>query len=292
MLLAGGGPSSPDPRVLAAMALPVIGQFDPCFTDIMDEVKQLARQTFVTQSEWCFVVSAPRSAGLQAVLNSLPDGTPLQVVRAGAGPDLRARADECHARGELVVVDASAVLGGQELRVDAWGIDVCIAGTDACLGGPAGLCLVTYSDRVQEHMRARTAPPRSNYLDLLQLQAYWSPERLNHHTAPTSLIYGLREGLRVVLEEGLESRWKRHQCVADALAAGFDALQLKYRAEPPTFVVEVEAGAFDVCRRLREEFDVHVRQAGERALRIGLTGADAQRPAAARLLSAMGDVLA
>src|SRR6266516_992790 len=70
-LLAGGGPSSPHPRVLRALGLPVIGQFDPAFTAIMDDVMRFARQTFLTSNERCFAVSGLASAGLEAVLNTL-----------------------------------------------------------------------------------------------------------------------------------------------------------------------------------------------------------------------------
>src|SRR5260370_29900217 len=82
-LLAGGGPSSPDPRVLRALATPLIGQFDPDFTAIMDDVVQLARQTFLTTNERCFAVSGAASAGLEAVLNSvLEDGDQIAIARA------------------------------------------------------------------------------------------------------------------------------------------------------------------------------------------------------------------
>jgi aspartate aminotransferase-like enzyme len=290
MLLAGGGPNSPDPRVLQAMALPVIGQFDPAFTHVMDDVAQLARDAFLTRNRACFALSAPRMAGLSAILNTLPDGTAVHM--ASASGDLRQLADAWHARGELLVVDATPVLGACELRVDDWNIDVCIAATDYALGGPPGLCLMTFSDRVADHMRARATPPRSNYLDLLQVQAYWSPERLNHHTAPTSLLYGAREALRVLVEEeGLEPCWARHQQVARALADGFDALDLSYRAEPPAFIVDVPQAAA-TRKVLREAFDIHVAQAGETALLIGLVGHTAQLAAAVRVLTALRCVLA
>src|SRR5947209_7778791 len=82
-LLAGGGPSSPHPRVLRALGLPVIGQFDPAFTAVMDDVMQLARQTFLTSNERCLAVSGLAAAGLEAVLNSvIEDGD--QVAIAGA----------------------------------------------------------------------------------------------------------------------------------------------------------------------------------------------------------------
>ena len=68
--------------------------------------------------------------------------------------------------------------------------------------------------------RGAGAPIRSNYLDLTQIDRYWSPERLNHHTAPTTMVYGLREALGIVLEEGLDARIARHRAAGAAMAAG------------------------------------------------------------------------
>src|SRR4029450_5554194 len=66
-----GGPSTPDDRVLLALTTPVIGQFDPAFTAVMDEVMQLARAVFLTQNTRCFPISALPSAGLEALFNTL-----------------------------------------------------------------------------------------------------------------------------------------------------------------------------------------------------------------------------
>src|ERR671932_2178644 len=70
-LLASGGPSTPDERVLRALATPVIGQFDPDFTAVMDDVMVLARQLFLTRNARCFPVTGLGWAGLEAVLNTL-----------------------------------------------------------------------------------------------------------------------------------------------------------------------------------------------------------------------------
>src|SRR5438876_11929163 len=70
-LLAGGGPSSPDPRVLRALSTPLIGQFDPEFTALMDDVMALARFALHTSNTRCFPVSGLAAAGLEALLNTL-----------------------------------------------------------------------------------------------------------------------------------------------------------------------------------------------------------------------------
>ena len=233
-VLAGGGPSSPDARVLRAMGLPVIGQFDPAFTHIMDDVMDLARRVFLTRNRRCFPVSGLASAGLEAVLNSLIE--PGDGIGIGGGTQFAETAGEIAARcgarvtsldhvdqstrlvvaplvdpgtatrldlealpsGPIKVIEATHALAASELRVDEWRIDVCVAGADHGVGAPSGMALVTYSDEVEARMHSRKQPPRTSYLDLVQLQAYWSPERLNHHTAPTSLVYGLRQALRLL----------------------------------------------------------------------------------------------
>ncbi|WP_168123158.1 alanine--glyoxylate aminotransferase family protein [Paenibacillus sp. HB172176] len=78
----------------------------------------------------------------------------------------------------------------------------------------------------------KRAPVQSNYLDLSQLQDYWSPARLNHHTESTTMLYALREGLRLVLEEGLIARFERHRLHEAAIAAGIEALGLQLYGDP------------------------------------------------------------
>ncbi len=108
---------------------------------------------------------------------------------------------------------------------------------------PSGTALITYNKRIEEIIAKRkrvekgiraesdvdgTLPPiPSNYLDLAQLQDYWSPRRLNHHTETTSAQYGVHEALRIILQEGLEARFARHILNDKALCAGLEAMGLK-----------------------------------------------------------------
>src|SRR5207249_948599 len=133
----------------------------------------------------------------------------------------------CRAYDALLVVDAVPSLGGVELPVDELELDACVSGLQKCLGGPSGMAPVTYNARAEAKLRARERPPFSNYLDLAQLADYWSSERWNHHTAPTSLVYGLREALRIIYEEGLEARVARHRAVGEALWSGLEAMGLE-----------------------------------------------------------------
>jgi aspartate aminotransferase-like enzyme len=145
------------------------------------------------------------------------------------------------------------------------------------------MSLITYSPAIEAMFQTRRNPPRTSYLDLLQLQAYWSPERLNHHTAPTSLVYGLREALRLLHTESLPETWQRHARCGRDLRAGLQTLGLEVSGDGPYAIVHLTGSAamFETRQRLRDDWEVHVRQVGPHAWRVGLLGADA-RPAAVR----------
>jgi alanine-glyoxylate transaminase/serine-glyoxylate transaminase/serine-pyruvate transaminase len=131
----------------------------------------------------------------------------------------------CHAHGALFVVDAVTSLGGLPVEVDARGIDVCYSGTQKCLSCPPGLAPLTCSERAMQVIRQRKTRCTSWYLDFMLIADYWADgKRAYHHTAPVSMLYGLREALRLVLEEGLENRFARHQRHSAALLAGLEVL--------------------------------------------------------------------
>ena len=130
----------------------------------------------------------------------------------------------------LLVVDAVTSLGGVELKVDDWGIDVCYASTQKCLACPPGLSPFTMSDRALAMMDSRKTPVQSFYLDISMLRRYWH-QRAYHHTAPVSMIFALREGLRLLMEEGLERSWQRHDLNAAGLRSGLEAMGLRLLAQ-------------------------------------------------------------
>ncbi|PYM92034.1 MAG: aminotransferase [Candidatus Rokuibacteriota bacterium] len=209
-----------------------------------------------------------------------------------------------HAHGALLVADCVVTLGGCAVAVDRWAVDVATAGTQKCLSCPSGLAPVTFNARAERVIRERRSKVRSNYLDLGQLADYWSPARFNHHTAPTSMVYGLREALRAVREEGLEARFARHRLHGDALRAGIDALGLSlFGKEPPErrlpFItpVVVPEGVDDlrVRRRLIEDFAIEIGAAfgplQGKIWRIGTMGYSAQRQNILLCLTALESVL-
>lgn len=131
----------------------------------------------------------------------------------------------CRQYHALFIVDAVTSLGGLPLEVDRWNIDITYSGTQKCLSCPPGLAPLTVNERAMSVIRSRKSPCRSWYLDFSLIADYWvSAKRAYHHTAPISMVYALREALRVIHEEGLDARVRRHQLNSRALMAGLGAL--------------------------------------------------------------------
>jgi (S)-ureidoglycine-glyoxylate aminotransferase len=204
----------------------------------------------------------------------------------------------------LFMADAVVTLGGCEVAVDRWGIDVAVAATQKCLSCPSGLAPVTYNAHAEAALESRQSLIRSNYLDLAQLARYWSPARHNHHTAPTALVYGLREALRAVQTEGLEARFARHRLHGEALRAGITALGLQlFGAEPaahrlPMMTLVVVPDGIDdrrVRHLLLQDFNIEIGAAfgplQGRVWRIGTLGYSASRQNILLCLAALEAVL-
>lgn len=273
------GPVEAHPGVLRQMTQPILGQFDPEFLKLMDEIKEMIKVPFGTTNKQAFAIDGTSRSGLEAALFALIEpGDKVLVPAFGRFAYLlgeicqRAQAEiiwlekdwnspfepsdviaaikehqpkivamvhgetanaqmqpleeigaYCRENDVFFVVDMVATYGGIELKVDDWHVDIAIAGTQKCLSVPSGMSLITYNTRVEEYIQPRYQKElglgsdeqsdryvRSNYLDLTQLQRYWGPERINHHTEATSMIYALHEGLRLLLLEGIENVYARH----------------------------------------------------------------------------------
>lgn len=199
-----------------------------------------------------------------------------------------------HDAGALLLVDCVTSLGGCPVAVDEIGIDAAYSGTQKCLSCPPGLSPLTMSERAMEVVRARKSKPRSWYLDLGLIGAYFENQRLYHHTAPVSMIYALAESLSIVLEEGLEDRFVRHERNHHALLAGLAALGVKAAAQEGHRLwmlnsVEVPGGIDEAALRRRLLLD-HGIEIGAglgplagKVWRIGLMG-ESSRPANVRRL--------
>jgi alanine-glyoxylate transaminase/serine-glyoxylate transaminase/serine-pyruvate transaminase len=208
----------------------------------------------------------------------------------------------CRRHGALLIVDAVTSLGGVPVQVDAWGIDACYSGTQKCLSCPPGLAPLTLSPRALEALKARKTKVQSWYLDMSMIADYWTEgKRAYHHTAPISMVYALREALRLVMEEGLEARFARHRRHSAALMAGLATLGCEPQAQagrrlPTLNCVRVPSGVdeADVRKSLLAEFGIEIGGglgplAGQ-VWRIGLMGESSRHEHVVTLLSALEQI--
>ncbi|MEN1679613.1 MAG: alanine--glyoxylate aminotransferase family protein [Planctomycetota bacterium] len=141
-------------------------------------------------------------------------------------------AEATHKHGGLLVMDCVTSLTGMPVEIDAWGVDAAYSGTQKCLSCPPGLAPVTLSERAMQKAGSRKSPCNSWYLDLSLVGNYWGGSRAYHHTAPVNMNFALHEALRLVLEEGLEARWQRHQDAHTRLKAGLEERGFQYASDP------------------------------------------------------------
>jgi alanine-glyoxylate transaminase/serine-glyoxylate transaminase/serine-pyruvate transaminase len=208
----------------------------------------------------------------------------------------------CREHDALLMMDAVTSLGCVPVRLDDWGVEAVYSCSQKGLGCPPGLSPVSFSPRAVEAMEKRKAKVQSWYLDLSLIRKYLGPERIYHHTTPISMNYALHEGLRLVLEEGLETRWNRHQRNHRALKAGFLALGMHYTAAeghqlPQLNAVRIPAGVDDVSLRkmLLSEFGIEIGGGlGDlkgKAWRIGVMGYNSRSGVVLTLLAALEQCL-
>jgi alanine-glyoxylate transaminase/serine-glyoxylate transaminase/serine-pyruvate transaminase len=338
-LLLGPGPCDAHPRVLRAMAAPLLGHLDPDFLGIMNNVQNMLRAVYQTQNPVTFPVSATGMAGMETCfVNLVEPGDPvvvcvvgffgqrmveianrtgaqvtvlerpwgevfdlqqiretLQKVRpkllaivqaetsTGAWQPLEGLGALCHEFEALLLVDAVTSLACIPLAVDDWQIDAIYSCSQKGLGCPPGLSPVSFSPRAVETFSKRKTKVQSWYFDVNLVEHYWDSDRFYHHTGPISMVYAIYEGLRLVLEEGLEARWARHRRNHEALKAGLKALGLTYTANekhqlPQLNAVRIPAGADDLAvrKRLLTQFGIEIGGGlGDfkgKAWRIGLMG--------------------
>ena len=237
-----------------------------------------------------------RHPGLKAV------GVVHAETSTGVLSDMKELVDVIHEPGALAIVDAVTSLGGHEVRMDDWGIDVCYSATQKCLGAPPGLAPISLSPAAMDVVAKRPSKVQSFYFNLKDLEAYWNQTRAYHHTSPINMTYALREALRMMMEEGQENRINRHARVAAALRAGAEALGLSLLAEEghrlnPLTTLSIPQGIEDakVRRALLNGYDIEIGgglgELAGKAWRVGLMGESARERNVFALLSALETIL-
>jgi alanine-glyoxylate transaminase/serine-glyoxylate transaminase/serine-pyruvate transaminase len=356
--LLGPGPSMAAPRVLRAMATPLVGHLDPAFLKLMDENQALLQYAFQTHNRLTIPISGTGSAAMEAaVVNMIEPGDEVlvlvngyfgarlaeMVARQGANLRILTRpwgevftaaevaaalterpakvvglvqaetstgalqplpeiAALVHAQGGIVIVDAVTSLGGVELKVDEWDLDVVYSCSQKCLSCPPGLGPITLGPRAEAILAARQSKVPNWYLDLTMVQKYWGKERTYHHTAPISANYALHEGLRLVAEEGIEASWARHlrnaQLFWDGLAdLGLSCWVAEGERIPSLTTVRVPADVDEAVVRGRLLSDYNIEIAGGlgelkgKVWRVGLMGFSSRPENIVLLLGALARVL-
>jgi alanine-glyoxylate transaminase / serine-glyoxylate transaminase / serine-pyruvate transaminase len=274
------------------------------FAERMREIAlRVGAEAITVGGAWGVPVQAEE---VDAALREHPEAKVVGVVHvetsAGLLQPLAEIGDVCRAHGALYLVDAVASLGGTPLEIDEWGIDVCYSGSQKCLSAPPGLAPITFSPKAVETRTNRVSSPRSFYLDVLFIAQYMvGHARLYHHTAPISSLYALHEALRIVLEEGVEARWARHQEVGTGLQAaleerGFVQVPPEGYRSPQVIAVRLPQGVDDSYRpRLRDEYGIDIAGGlGEFAgkiWRFGLMGESCSHENVKALLHALDQLL-
>ncbi len=122
------------------------------------------------------------------------------------------------------VVDGVSIIGGEELHMDKWGIDVCVTGAQKALAAPPGISPIAISPKAKKYMIAN--PPPTFYFNLARYFKYYDDTKETPFTPALPLLYAYREALDIILEEGMEARVKRHRTCSDALYSGLSAMGL------------------------------------------------------------------
>lgn len=234
-------------------------------TRMSDIVGRLGGELTRLDFEW------GRAVDPEVVRNAVKGKSPklVAVVHAetstGVSTPLEDLSKIAHDAGALFLVDAVTSLGGMEVAVDSWGIDAIYSGTQKCLSCPPGLSPISLSQAALKVLDSRKTPVASWYLDMSMVRNYWGGDRKYHHTAPINMIFGLREALRIVAEEGLEARFARHRLNHLALVAGIEAMGLSMlvpEAErlPMLNTVRIPEGADDAKVRgtLLRQFGIEI----------------------------------
>ncbi len=220
--------------------IPVIGRFGHLLCEIAQRVGAEVKTIDIEWGEVCSPEQVEKAIKqYQPKLLATVQGDTSTTMNQ----PLKEMGEICERHGVLFYCDATASIAGNDLKVDEWHLDAVSAGLQKCLGGPSGSAPITLSDRCAEvinrrkhveagiradhHEQGEDAMIQSNYFDLAMIMDYWGPERLNHHTEATSMLYAARECARLFLEEGPDEVIARHKQAGDALATGLRAMGLE-----------------------------------------------------------------
>ena len=209
-----------------------------------ENVIRAGGEAIVVDDEWGSPVSVDK---VEQALIDHPDAKMVAFVHAetstGALSDAQALGALAKQYGALTIVDAVTSLGGVPLKVDEWQLDAVYSGSQKCLSCVPGLSPLTFSPKAIEKIHRRRTPVQSWFLDQSLVLGYWSGEgkRSYHHTAPVNSLYALHEALLLLMQEGLENAWHRHQVMHEKLKKGLESMGFEFVVAPPYRLPQLNA---------------------------------------------------
>ncbi len=270
-----------------------------------ENVTRLGGEAITLEDSWGEAVSADK---LEETLKNNPDVVIVAFVHAetstGAQSDAKVLCKIAHQYDCITIVDAVTSLAGTELRVDEWEIDAIYSGTQKCLSAMPGISPISFSERAIKKLNTRKTLVNSWFLDLNLVMGYWSKgaKRTYHHTAPVNTLYGLHESLVMILEEGVENSWTRHQRNHELLRDGLEAMGINFLVNkkdrlPQLNSVFIPEGVDDAQVRstLLNDYNLEIgaglgAYAGK-VWRIGLMGYTSRKENIVLCLSALKEIL-
>lgn len=198
----------------------------------------------------------------------------------GVTNDVQALLAACAGHPAVRMVDAVSALGAIEMRMDEWGADVVVTGSQKALMIPPGVGLVAFGPRAWEAYKTSTLP-----------KFYWDAAKVkksldkwqNPYTPALNLLFGLQESLKMIEEEGLDNIYARHELMAKMVRAATKAMKLELLPDESvssSVVTAIKApegiNAKDIQKALREQYAVTVaggqRHLEGKIIRIGHLG--------------------
>lgn len=204
-----------------AVIIPVNGEFSTRLADLIDNYggktirinSPYGQNPPIEKIEEAFEKNSNIKA-LYVVYNETSTGTTLR--------NLSKLGDLCKAHGAFFVVDAVSILGGDELPVDKWNVDMCFTATQKALAAPPGIAPISVSKEAKKYMIEN--PPPSQYFNLKRYFKYYNDSFETPFTPAVSLFYAYQEALNMIIEEGMQNRISRHRKCANAFYSGLEAL--------------------------------------------------------------------
>jgi aspartate aminotransferase-like enzyme len=203
--------------------IPVNGEFSTRLADLIDSwggtairiTAPLGENPPIDKIEEAFEANKDVKA-LYAVYNETSTGTTIRYMdKLG---------NLCGKYGSFYIADAVSILGGDELPVDKWNIDICITASQKALAAPPGVSPISINERTKKYIQSNVSP--IPYLNLNRYFKYYLEHTETPFTPALPLYYAFDEALNLVLEEGMSKRIERHRICADAFYSSLSTLGL------------------------------------------------------------------